>query len=395
MFDYEKGFIGKNLSKLESMDYDTSVFKMPEIYKFAVDLMFKHNTLTYSDFGGFDRFKKLIKKYEKRLADNVEYDNFVFVGPGVSSLIYPVVESLLELKKNRNRRKIIVFEPDYPLFKSVIERLGAIKVPVKGKRENNFLVNYEDLKKNIDNEVCAIIFSYPNNPTCQYQERDFFEKTVKICKEKDIFILSDEIYRETFYKKDDYVNIVSINKGYNNFVRFFGWSKDRPGMTGMRAAYCIGDTILKKSLLNNHVLRNFSGNIISEYVFMIDIALRYFKLTGEEFEDFKYYPKKLIKNYFGSVDNNFKRQIRYNNLIYKCLNKRRHVTDTIEPKSGNSIFFRFKENLSCEKFYNKMISRGIAIYPYDIFSLTQKDGSWTRICITKNIKTLKMGVNKI
>lgn len=395
IFEYEEQFDGKNLFRLEGMDYDTSVFKMPKIYKYAIDLMFKHNTLTYSDFGGFDRFKNLIKKYENYRAGIDNYESMVFVGSGLSNLVYPVIESVFNLKRKEKKNKIIVFEPEYPLLESVINKLGGEKVIVKASRENDFLVKIEDVLKVIDEETCAIVFSYPNNPTCRYQDEKFFKKLIEACSQKDIFIISDEIYRDTFYRKEDYVNIATINNGYKNFIRLCGTSKDRPGMTGMRMGYCIGDSRIEKDILNNQVLRNFSGNIISEYIFMIDISLRYYEISGEEFEDFKYYPKKLIKDYLKTIEKNLEKQKRFNNKTVEFLKNNKNVIDIIEPKCGNSVLFRYKKDLNPESFLQEMMNKGIAIYPYDIFSIDEKEGSWARICITKDLKYLKRGIGLI
>jgi aspartate/methionine/tyrosine aminotransferase len=396
IFEYEKRFENKNLFRLEGMDYDTKIFKIPKIYKYAVDLMFKHNTLTYSDFGGFDRFKRLIKKYENfRAGVKDEAESMVFVGSGLSNLVYPVVESVLNLKTKENKNEVIVFEPEYPLLESVVNKLGGKKIIVKATRENNFLVRKEDVLNSINDNTCAIIFSYPNNPTCRYQDKNFFEELVQICTKKDIFIISDEIYRDTFYNEKDYVNMASLNKGYNNFVRLCGTSKDRPGMTGMRMGYCIGDIRIENDILNNQVLRNFSGNIISEYLFMIDIALRHYNISGEKFEDFKYYPKRLIKNYIKTIKSNLRKQEKFNKKTAEFLKSNPNVIDIIEPKCGNSILFRYKKDLNPEDFLQEMMNKGIAIYPYDIFSIDEKDGSWARICITKNLKYLKKGIDLI
>lgn len=395
MFNYEQEFVGKNLVRLESMDYDSSIFKIPKIYKYAVDLMFKHNTLTYSDFSGFGRFKKLIRKFEDAKSGLINSKNFVFVGSGVSSLIYPTIESILSLKINAYRKKVIVFRPDYPIFESVIEKLGGKVVSVEGERDNNFIVKINDVIKKIDSEVSMIVFSYPNNPTCNYQSREFFCKLVEISRTNNIFLVSDEIYRESFYNKDEYVNIATINKGYTNFVRLCGLSKDRPGMTGLRCGYCIADTVIEKSFMNNQLIRNFSGNIISDYLFMIDTSLRYYKLTKEKFEDFKYYPDKLIDDYFATVEHNANIQINYNKKVADELLKNKNIIDIIEPRCGNSVLFRYKNNLPPWTFLKEMINNGLAIYPCDAFSISNKLGSWGRVCVTKNIKYLSNGIKKI
>ncbi|MDR2411930.1 MAG: pyridoxal phosphate-dependent aminotransferase [Candidatus Peribacteria bacterium] len=398
IFNYEEEYSKRDLIRLEGMDYDTSIFKIPKIYKYAIDLMFKHHTLTYSDFSGLARFKKLISDYENFLAEIKNKENFVFIGSGVSNLVYPTIEAILKLGTNKNRRKIITFEPDYPIFHTCIKQLNAKVLSIKGKRENNFLVNFNGIKKimrNNKDQVCAIIFSYPNNPTCNFQDKIFFKKLIQICQKNNIFIVSDEIYRDTLYNKDNYINIAKLNGSYKNFIRLYGWSKDRPGMTGMRCGYIIGDKILESHIFNNQVIRNFSGNIIAEYVFMIDIALRYYKLTGTKFIDLKYFPQKLIDEYYKIIQSNADRQIKFNKNILSVIKNNKNIIDYIEPKCGNSILIKYKDNLNAKKFNREMIKKGLAIYPCDCFSFPDIAGCWGRICITKKLNYLINGINKI
>lgn len=96
MFDAEALYAksSKKLFRLEDMNYDTSYFKIPKIFKNLVDQIFKYNTITYSDFGGFPRLKNLIINYEKTNSGiNKKHDTpFVFVSNGVSSLLLGIIQ---------------------------------------------------------------------------------------------------------------------------------------------------------------------------------------------------------------------------------------------------------------------------------------------------------------
>ncbi len=397
MFDFEKIFSTKeNISRLEWMDYDSRIFKIPIIFKRAVDMMFEYHTLTYSDFGGIERFRKLILSYEKRQSGLKKGHNpFVFVGSGVSSLIWPVLKSVFDLDKKK-KKNVLLFFPDYPLFHSVVESLGGNPIIIKSSRNNDFLPTISQLRRAVKKGISAVIFSNPNNPTGRCLPESFIREIVELSKEHDFFILSDEIYGESLFDNKKMINIAKINNSYERYVKFFGLSKDRPGMTGLRCGYCIGDERLAHYIENVQIVRNLSNGIISEYLFLLDIALRYKNKWKYTHPDLKYYTKDEINEYFQTIKNNLKLQKKYTDEIISSLNNNNHVRDLIVPDGGNSVFFRYYKKLAGIDLVKEFLNKGIAIYPGEVFGLTaQKNGSWTRVCITRDVEFLKKIIKKI
>ncbi len=398
MFFYEDLFVkyGKKLLRLESMDYDTKFFKMPKIYKRAIDLMFKHHTLTYSDFGGIRRFKQLVLDYEKNITGISSDKSEVFVGSGVSSIIFPTIEAVLNLPENKNRREVILFSPDYTIFHSSVEYAGGIPKLIYSKRENNYQVTIDQISENITENTAAILFSNPNNPTCQIYSENWTKDLLAISKESNLFIISDEIYFDTVYKDYCFSHIPHIQGSYQNYAKLYGLSKDMPGMTGMRTGYYIGDRRLIEHLSNSQLVRNFSGNINADFIFLVDIALRYYARTGIKFEDLKWFSNEEIDNYYYTVDTNKKLQQVSNSEVCNALIDNDNVVDVIHPNCGNSVYFRYYKTLSPDEMILEFIKKGLAIYPCDVFGMNpEEEGSWSRICVTKDINLLKQGIAKI
>lgn len=395
MFDYEKKFLEyEHLDRLEWMDYDTRVFKMPIIFKRAIDLMFEHHKLTYSDFGGVQRLRELIITYEKHLTKHEpKSEPFSFVGSGVSNLIYPVLKSVLEL--NDKKREVVLFAPDYPIFHSVVEAANAIPVMIKSLRINDYLPTMEQLENAVNEKTAAVLFANPNNPTGKMFSLEWIYKLVELSRRYGFFILSDEIYIEALYEENKPTHVTKVNDGYRNYVKFFGLSKDRPGMTGIRCGYCIGDKRLLSGIEKAQMIRNISNGIISDYFLLLDIALRYKKISGIKHDDLKYYSDEEIENYSKVIDKYKNIQREFNDRIVKKLYKNPHVTDLIPIDGGNSVFFRYYQNLLASKFIEEFMNKGLATYPSDAFMLDQKEGSWTRICITRDVNFLEQAIDKI
>ncbi len=397
MFEYEE-FLGEhnNLLRIENMDYDTRFYKIPIIYKKAVDLLFNDHDLMYTDIGGNSDFKVVISDYERTLTNINKVEKTIFVANGVSSLICPIIESILMLPENKKRKEVIVFSPEYPLFHSSIEAANGKPIIVKGKREKDFLPEIDDIENSFNTRTAAIIFSNLNNPTGKSFSYEWLDGLVEISKKKNIFIISDEIYSQMLFKKKSYVNLSSLIGGYDNYIKIFGLSKDRPGMTGIRAGYCIGDKRLLQNIKNISMVRSFSNNVLGEYIFFIDIALRYFKISNIKTSELDYFDEEDIEDYYNTISKN-ENYIQQNiEISLSELEKNNNVVDIINPDGGNTIFFKYYKSLSPTKLVKEFIQKGLGIYPGDVFGINNTtDGSWIRLCVTKSTDKLKEMIRKI
>ncbi len=93
--------------------------------------------------------------------------------------------------------EIIVFEPFFTAYSSVAAVAGVTLVPVTTKIENGFhLPLKQEIEAKIGPKTKAILFTNPNNPTGTVFERSEVESLVELVKERDLFLMADEVYRE-------------------------------------------------------------------------------------------------------------------------------------------------------------------------------------------------------
>ena len=394
MFEYKKRFSTHKLMRLEGMDYDTNVFKIPSIFQYAINLMFKHHTLTYSDFGGFPRLQKEILLHEK-LISGIDNDSAsVFVSQGASGILNTIIKVIKEYHDKKNA-EVIMFAPEYSLFHTIISENNLISVVLKGKRKNSFLVDIDDIKHAINDNTIGIIFSNPNTPTCQTYSEKWISQMVNMCETKNISIIVDEIYRSTTYA-NNHVFIEKYNNGFKNLFKVFSLSKDRPGFTGIRSGYCIFDKKFKEDIRTHQVSQNFSNTIFADFLLLVDISMRNYLLTGVKSKDLKYFPQKYLDQYSIAITDFYKKQIEFNTYIIEELKKNEHIIDVIVPNAGNSVWFKYKDSLSPDEFVQTFIQKGLAIYAGDVFMGDYvTDDSWARVCVTKDIKELKKAIFKI
>jgi aspartate/methionine/tyrosine aminotransferase len=400
MFDYEYRFKEfPNLLRLEGSDYDTNIYHIPNIYQKAAEKIFSINYGTsYSWLGGNDEAKDIILKYESSILKIADGDPpMVFIGGGISSLVSLTIEAILELNQhNPQKNEVVLFFPDYPLYHSAVMATGAIPKPIFANRQNNFLVTTDELESAVTEKTMAVLFANPNNPTCKTYSRDWIKKIIDLSQKYDFFIISDEIYSHMLYNFSNFTHIASQKGNYKNLIKMFGPSKDRPGATGLRMGYCIGDRRLYGYLHDIQMIRNFSNNAISDYIFSVDMAMRLFRRTKYKQDILYEFSSNDIDEYSCAVEKNKEIQLENNRAIIEYLKDNQHVSDIIEPDGGNLVFFRYYKNMPSEKLFQEFINKGLAIYPSDVFNIdSDKQGSWIRICVTRSKGYLKKAIKLI
>ncbi len=124
--------------------------------------------------------------------------------------------------------EVMVIEPFYANYKGFAEMLNVKLCPVRADPETGYAVpSIEEFEKAYNESVKAIIFSNPSNPTGAVYSYDEVKRIVDFAKEKDIFVISDEVYKEftfdgtkhvsvmNFEDKDRFILIDSVSKRYS------------------------------------------------------------------------------------------------------------------------------------------------------------------------------------
>ena len=106
--------------------------------------------------------------------------------------------------------EVIIPEPCYVSYVPCALLAGAVPVTIPLKAENEFRLTPEELLDAITDKTKILMLAFPNNPTGAVMEREDLEKIAKICVEKDIFVISDEIYGALTYTGKPHVTIAEI-----------------------------------------------------------------------------------------------------------------------------------------------------------------------------------------
>ena len=213
----------------------------------------------YTSNAGLLELRKAISAYLKR-KQRLDYDPLheVLVTVGGSEGIDLALRAML------NPGDEVIFpEPCYVSYLPCIKLADGVPVTINLKEENEFKLTPEELLGAITDKTKILILSYPTNPTGAIMTRSDLEPLVKIIKEKDIFVISDEIYAELTYQMD-HCSIASFPGMRERTIVINGFSKSF-AMTGWRLGFAVGPENILKQMTKIHQFAIMAAPTTSQY----------------------------------------------------------------------------------------------------------------------------------
>lgn len=200
----------------------------------------------YSSNAGFIELRKEISNYlNRRFNLNYNPNDEILVTVGGSEGIDLALRALVGPGD-----EVIIPEPSFVAYKGCATFCGATPVIINLRQEDEFKLTAELLEKAITPKTKVVIIPFPNNPTGAIMTKEELKEIVEVLKDKDIIILSDEIYAELSYDKDHY-SIASFEEVKDKTLVINGFSKAY-AMTGWRLGYVCGHPILIDALKKIH-----------------------------------------------------------------------------------------------------------------------------------------------
>lgn len=200
----------------------------------------------YTSNSGLKELREEICRFVKRKYDCDYTVSETLVTVGGSEAIDIAFRAMLDAGD-----EVIIPEPCYVSYKPCAVLAGGIPVVIDLKEENRFRLTSEELLSAITDRTKILLLSFPNNPTGAIMERGDLEAIAEVCKEKDIFVVSDEIYSELTYGKEPHVSIASLPGMKERTVVINGFSKAF-AMTGWRLGYALGPEKVIKQMTKIH-----------------------------------------------------------------------------------------------------------------------------------------------
>lgn len=213
----------------------------------------------YTSNAGLKELKEEIANYLRRRV-HVDYDDRheVLVTVGGSEAIDMAMRVMLNPGE-----EVLIPQPSYVSYEPCTIMAGGKPVIIELKAENEFRLTPEELLEHITDKTKLLVLPFPNNPTGAIMEQKDLEAIAKVIIEKDLYVLSDEIYSELTYK-EDHVSIASIPGMQERTILINGFSKAY-AMTGWRLGYACGPRKIIEQMTKLHQYAIMCAPTTSQY----------------------------------------------------------------------------------------------------------------------------------
>ena len=213
----------------------------------------------YTSNAGLMELKEEICNYlDRRCHLNYNPKNEVIVTVGGSEGIDIAMRAMLDPGD-----EVLIPQPSYVSYEPCCLLAGGKPVIIELKAENEFRLTKQELLDAITDKTKLLVLPFPNNPTGAIMEKEDLEAIAEVIIEKDIFVLSDEIYSELSYK-EDHVSIASLPGMKERTILINGFSKAY-AMTGWRLGYACGPKEIIEQMLKIHQFAIMCAPTTSQY----------------------------------------------------------------------------------------------------------------------------------
>ena len=214
----------------------------------------------YSANAGLKELREEIANYLNRRVQ-VAYDpkNEVIVTVGGSEAIDIALRAMLDPGD-----EVLIPQPCFVSYVPCTILAGGTPVVIELEEKDQFKLTPEKLLEKITDKTKILIMPFPNNPTGAVMRRDELEEIARIVIEKDLFVISDEIYCELTFGDERHVSIASLPGMKERTVLINGFSKSY-AMTGWRLGYAAAPKVILKQMLKIHQFAIMCAPTTSQY----------------------------------------------------------------------------------------------------------------------------------
>lgn len=334
---------GKKIIHLEVGEPD---YMPPVSVKHELLKTFEKQRVHYTQTTGIPLLRKSIAK-ERSVGD----DN-VIVSPGARFAVFSAMVSSLSVGD-----EMVIFEPAWPAYRDCANFIGVKVKAIKTTVEQKWDLDLQELEKMITPNTKMIVLNSPNNPTGKIIHQREIEYILKLARQNNIFVLSDEVY--SMYSYIPYRSILEFE--YDKSIMVSSFSKSH-AMTGFRVGYAIA-----------------SKDIIDKISKIQAIAVT------SVAEPMQYAAVAAMKS---NVTNNatlMKKRLDFIRRELKDI-----PCDFINPDGGMYYFLRLKNNIDVSKLIFDLLNEGVAVAPGTGFGDSYFD--FIRISACQPIKLLNDGL---
>ena len=324
---------------------DTESWHLSEILDLA-DLqakkLWEKLSLSYTETSGLPVLREAIAEVYSSIKSHQ-----VFTFAGAEEGIYCTLRSLLSAQDH-----VIVIAPCYQSLQSIPQAIGAHVSTVNLRHENQWKLDIEPIRQAIRSNTKLIIVNYPHNPTGALLDKEEFEALIRLAREHQLYVFSDEVYR--YLEIDEQKRLPSVADAYEKGIALNVMSKAF-GLAGLRVGWvACQDASVIDQIGSYKLYTSICNGAHAEILALMALRAKDFILTRNR--------AILLKN-LDQLDQFFERQST-------------RVT-WVRPQCGTVAFPKLLLPISIDAFVEQLVSEtGVLIMPESVF---ETKGNFFRI----------------
>jgi len=214
----------------------------------------------YTSNAGLKELKVEIHNYLQRRFDvSYDPDQEIMVTVGGSEAIDAAMRAMINPGD-----EVLIPQPSYVSYVPCAVLADGVPVIIELEEKDEFRLTPEKLLEKITPKSKILVLPFPNNPTGAIMTREDLEKIAKIVEERDLFVISDEIYSELTFGDEKHVTIASLPGMKERTVLINGFSKSY-AMTGWRLGYACAPNLILEQMLKIHQYAIMCAPTTSQY----------------------------------------------------------------------------------------------------------------------------------
>ncbi|MFO7573909.1 MAG: pyridoxal phosphate-dependent aminotransferase [Bacteroidales bacterium] len=235
--------------------------------------------IEYSHSAGNESYRRKLAGYYQGIGINIDHTNMIVTAGGSEAVLFALMTCL------NPGDEVITPEPFYANYNGFATTAGVTVVPVTSYiREDFALPPIEEIEKKITPKTKGIIICNPNNPTGYLYSREELYKIRDIVKKHDLFLFSDEVYREFCYDGETHISAMHLEGIEQNVVLLDSVSK-RYSECGVRIGVLISKNCEVVATAMKFAQARLSppglGQIVAEA--SLDTPAEYFRSVYDEY----------------------------------------------------------------------------------------------------------------
>jgi aspartate aminotransferase len=199
----------------------------------------------YTPSAGLPALKKaIIDKFKQD--QEIEYKlNELIVVNGAKHALYTLFQVILD-----EGDEVIIPTPYWVSYPEQVKLAGGVPVYIEGSEQNDFKIRPEQLSAAITEKTRAVIINSPSNPTGMIYSSEELKALGQVCLEKNILIVSDEIYEKLIYDNNKHISIAQLSPQLKEQTIIINGVSKSHSMTGWRIGYAAGNKEIITAMTN-------------------------------------------------------------------------------------------------------------------------------------------------